>query len=309
MTAPTRVLLIFLDGVGLGENDPAINPFLAARLPTLDDLLDGQRPRLTLDPVETSGATLIPTDALLGVDGVPQSATGQATILTGTNAAQANGGHWGPLPTPAIRDVVERESIFRKLRDQGRRALFANAYPARYFHDVDRGKKMISVSPLAALAGGQRLRGYEDLRMGRALSSYLTNQGWREVLGYTDLPPITPYQAGCILGSLAQDHDFTLFEHYHTDVCGHHQDMAGAVAILEALDEFLAGVLHICQDNGTLVLITSDHGNVEDMRVRGHTTNPVPTILIGPGHSQLAASIRTLADITPTLLTILGNGR
>ena len=37
-----RVLFLFLDGIGLGENDPAINPFARAKMPNLNDLLDGR---------------------------------------------------------------------------------------------------------------------------------------------------------------------------------------------------------------------------------------------------------------------------
>ena len=61
----TRVLLIFLDGIGLGDDDPAINPFAAAHTPTLNELAGARWLRDT--PVTTTGARVHPTDRALGV--------------------------------------------------------------------------------------------------------------------------------------------------------------------------------------------------------------------------------------------------
>ena len=37
----TRIVVVFLDGVGLGEHDSAVNPLVAARLPVMAGLMDG----------------------------------------------------------------------------------------------------------------------------------------------------------------------------------------------------------------------------------------------------------------------------
>ena len=52
----------------------------------------------------------------------------------------------------------------------------------------------------------------------------------------------------------------------------------------------------------TLVVVASDHGNLEDLRTRSHTKNPVPTMLWGTGRAAVADGIHTLADIAPALL-------
>jgi hypothetical protein len=301
--APAHILLIFLDGVGLGQPDPNTNPFMRARMPNLLDLLAGHRLVLNGGPVETPAATLIPTDATLGIAGVPQSATGQTTMLTGVNAPRELGYHWGPHPNQALRDIIARASIFKTLSEDGKQAAFANAYPERYFKDVERGKRGLSPTGLAARAGGLRLRDHHDLRQGQALSAFLTNEGWRTHLGYTDMPDITARQAGQILASLARQHTFTLFEHYYPDVCGHHQDWHEAIRTLEALDAFLGGVLADFDDD-MLLILTSDHGNIEDLSVRGHTLNPVPTLLVGKGKRAIAGRISALTDITPAILTL-----
>ena len=71
-----RAILLFLDGVGLGPDDPAINPLAVNAYPVLRHLLDGRRPVAATGRLATSHADLIPTDAQLGVPGRPQSATG-----------------------------------------------------------------------------------------------------------------------------------------------------------------------------------------------------------------------------------------
>jgi bisphosphoglycerate-independent phosphoglycerate mutase (AlkP superfamily) len=57
--------------------------------------------------------------------------------------------------------------------------------------------------------------------------------------------------------------------------------------------------------NSTSVILTSDHGNIEDLSTRNHTLNNVPTIVWGRDSNRIAAGIRTLADITPAIVETL----
>jgi hypothetical protein len=95
-----RLLFLFLDGVGLGTDNPMINPFAGAAMPNLRSLLGGQPLVASAAPIESPRATLLPLDACLGVPGAPQSATGQATLLTGRNVPAELGYHYGPKPNP-----------------------------------------------------------------------------------------------------------------------------------------------------------------------------------------------------------------
>ncbi|MDP2974702.1 MAG: hypothetical protein Q8N45_00680 [Anaerolineales bacterium] len=72
-----------------------------------------------------------------------------------------------------------------------------------------------------------------------------------------------------------------MFEYWPSDYAGHGQDMNATVGLLTALDAVLGGLLEAWDDNGGLILITSDHGNMEDLSTRRHTANPVPCLLIG----------------------------
>ncbi|MBN2303511.1 MAG: peptidase, partial [Anaerolineae bacterium] len=120
MTDTPHILLIFLDGIGLGDDDPTVNPFAAALTPTLHALAGGNRWLRSTPRTDTGRALFIPTDPRLGMPGRPQSATGQATILTGRNIPAEIGEHYGPRPNPPIRAIINADNVFKTLVEQGR---------------------------------------------------------------------------------------------------------------------------------------------------------------------------------------------
>jgi 2,3-bisphosphoglycerate-independent phosphoglycerate mutase len=298
-----RVLIIFLDGVGLGPNDPESNPFAHARMPVIRELLGG-RP-LTLDNggAQTSQASLVPLDATLGVAGLPQSGTGQTTLLTGVNAARHIGTHLGPYPNGPLRELLAAGNIFQAVVADGGTAALANAYPDRYLSRVERGKGRTSAIGRAAREAGLLLRGYAELRRGLAVSGLLTHEHWQS-WGY-ELPDIVPHEAGRRLANLAMGHTLTLFEYFWTDVCGHRADHQESIATLERLDAFLGGVLATLNTENTVLAVVSDHGNIEDWRTRKHTLNPALALLVGAGHTEMAARMRSLVDFAPTVMEYL----
>jgi len=297
-----RVLLILFDGWGLGANDPTTNPFLTAPMPTLRALFDGTMPTRDQIPQATR-AVVVPTDATLGVAGMPQSATGQTTLLTGINAPRALGTHLGPYPNAALRDVLTRDNLLRRLTAAGRRVAFANAYPPIFFERLARNTARRSATSYAVQAAGVRYRDIDDLRAGRAVSAFVTNQPWRA--RGADVPVITARMAGHNLARLVAENDLTLFEYFLTDVAGHKGDAAFTARVLAEVDELLGGVLEATDLNESLIVMTSDHGNVEDITTRGHTRNPVPTILIGAERARLASHLTALTDLTPALVQLL----
>ncbi|MGH2524945.1 MAG: hypothetical protein ACRDH2_20750, partial [Anaerolineales bacterium] len=266
-----RILFLFLDGVGLGETDPETNPFVTAEIPNLIRLVNGQRPLAGTPRTEGERALFIPTDASLGVPGLPQSATGQATLLTGLNVPQIVGGHWGPKPNTAIAQIIRAESLFVKLKARGVGAGFLNAYPQRYFDAITSGRRSYSAIPLAVIAAAIPLRDTDDLRAGRALSADFTGEGWRTELKIPDAPVYSLREAGRKLSELAARQPFSFFEHWPTDYAGHRSDLAGARALLERFDVVLGGLLEAWDDEAGLIVITSDHGNLEDLTHKHHT--------------------------------------
>jgi 2,3-bisphosphoglycerate-independent phosphoglycerate mutase len=297
-TWPGPVLFLFLDGVGLGADDPATNPLAAADLPALTGLCAG-RPVLATALAAPAGP-LRPLDACLGVPGLPQSGTGQVALLTGRNAAAHMGAHHGPYPPLALRRWLAEASLWTALIEAGRSVAYANAFPDRYLDRVRRGTARMGAIARAASLAGIPLRGPEELASGQAVSAFLTNEAWRSHLGYLDLPRIDEPAAGANLARLARGHDVTMFEFYASDIAGHRAALPEACAILASFDRFLAGVLAEWPDDGVLVL-ASDHGNVEDLTTARHTRNPALGVWRGP-----PARLASLLDVAPAVLAAAG---
>lgn len=304
---PSRVLLVFLDGVGIGAADPGRNPFARAHLPVLRRLLGGRLPLADdLDAdgrIESAGAMLVAADATLGVDGVPQSGTGQTALLTGRNAAAEYGRHFGPWVPTGLRPLLAAENLLSRAVAAGARAAFANAYPLASIDADPRIFRRPAAPPLAAKAAGVLVRDLPELARGEAVASSITNERWRERLG-DELPDVEPAEAGRRLARIAAGAEVTLFAHYDTDYAGHRGGMEGAVAALERVDAFLGGVVEALPADALLV-VGSDHGNVEAVG-EGHTTNPVPVLLAGAGREDAAAGVRDIAGVVPAVARLLG---
>jgi bisphosphoglycerate-independent phosphoglycerate mutase (AlkP superfamily) len=212
-------------------------------------------------------------------------------------------------------------------------AAFLNAYPPRYFDAIASGRRIYSAIPLAVTSAGIPLKTANDLRAGKAIAADLTADGWHTHLSLTDIPRLSPQEAGKRLASLAEGSHFSFFEYWLSDYAGHSQDFRAAMSLLETIDQALGGLLENWDDHGGLILLTSDHGNLEDLSTRRHTSNPVPGLLIGAAElrerfialARASASRRSanvasthtgdknndeiqlnLTDIAPAILALLG---
>jgi 2,3-bisphosphoglycerate-independent phosphoglycerate mutase len=255
------------------------------------------------DGVRSSQASLVALDARLGVPGLPQSGTGQTTLLTGVNAPALLGRHDGPYPNPQLCNLLSNGSLFKQLRSAGRPGAFANAYTDRFLNRVRRGTQRLSANARAALLAGLKLRGPTELKDGRAVSGLFTNEYFRQQ-GY-DVPEVSSEHAGRQLARLSDDHALTYFEFWFTDVAGHRQNRELSLNILSQFDQFVVGVLSALDMSRSQLLLISDHGNFEDLRTPRHTLNPALSLLVGAGHEQIAARLHDLTHVTPTLLSAL----
>jgi hypothetical protein len=289
-----RLLFIFLDGIGLGENNPETNPFARAKMPYLNRLLEAA-------PFHGDRASLVGVDPAVGVSGLPQSATGQAILLTGKNIPAELGYHYGPKPNPEVAAYLNDGTLFSNFAKAGKKVALLNGYPPRYFHGIDSGKRLYSSIPLAVTNAGVPLFRHEDLFAGRALSADFTGEGWRTMLGFLDAPVMEAAQAGRKLGSLAKEYDFSLFEYWASDYAGHKQQMDEAIRLMESFDGVLGGLVDVW-DNG-LILVTSDHGNMEDLSTRKHTDANVPALIIGEkaAREEFTRDLKDLTDIAPAI--------
>lgn len=276
-----KILFLFLDGIGLGEDNAGINPFVGANMPYFESLLGGKKLTSSAAPFENEHLSLIAADPNLGVKGLPQSATGQAVLLTGVNIPAELGYHYGPKPNPEVARYLNGETIFSKTVKAGKKAALLNAYPPRYFDGIDSGKRLYSSVPLALTNAGIPLFTDKDYYAGNALSADFTGAGWHEFLGFPDAPLFEPEPAGKKLAELASQYDFSFFEYWASDYAGHKQDMPWAIRQLEIFDSVLKGLLEAWQPEEGLIVLTSDHGNMEDLSTRKHTAANVPLLLFG----------------------------
>ena len=298
------VLLLFVDGIGIGVDNARVNPFVRASMPTMRGI-SGGRPWLTgYGPWQGERGFMLPTDARLGMPGRPQSASGQAALITGRNAPQLIGEHYGPKPNAALRRLLRDDNLFQRLARSGRRAAQLEAYPPAFHAAIARGKRLPASLQYAALAAGLKLRDGEDLQRGAALPGDFTGAAWRAHFA-PDFAPLSPKAAGRRLAQLARAHDFSVFAYWWTDVAGHRGDIAAARAHLELLDAVLAGALAEWDAARDTLILASDHGNMEALDHRRHTENPVPTLVYGAGRGEFAAPL-SLTDIAPAVERVLG---
>ena len=297
VTNTPRLLFLFVDGVGLGAPGPE-NPFSVADMPFLEGLLGG-RLELGLNPVTRSALVFRSLDATLGTAGLPQSATGQTALLTGKNGADIMGRHYGPWPGPTLKRVLDKGTLFSEVLTAGLEAQLANVYPPGYFQALARKKLRANVPVYAARAAGLGLPSLTAYRQGRAVSVDLTGEHLRRYDEH--LNPLTPRESGQRLARLSGAAHFTFFDYWPSDDAGHRADFAEAAGLLERLDTFLAGVVDALE---TTLLLTSDHGNLEDKSVKTHTRAPVPLLALGPGAEHFA-ELGDILDVTPAVRRLL----
>ncbi len=291
----SKIIFFFLDGIGLGPGN-GHNPFWVAHMPYLRGVIGG--PLISGARVDAPNLLLKGIDACLGVEGIPQSATGQTALFTGVNASKVLGRHLTAYPNERLKKILFEHSILKRALEMGFKSTFANAYDLkRYLKLIDEGMISHSATTQSVIGANLPFRTVDDLRMGKAVYWDITNELLIE-RGITNLHLTSPETAGRRLAGLAETNDLVLFECFKPDILGHNRKLDDAMPFLGVLDRFLAGILSKKGENVTLV-ISSDHGNLEDLSVLTHTFNPVPLLVFGPGAPLFkeAESITDLAEI------------
>ncbi len=291
------ILLLFFDGIGIGSDDEDVNPF--ARFPAqyFSAFRDGDPPLLPFD------GRMTPVDPRMDMPGLPQSATGQTALLTGTNAAKVLGRHHPGFPTVSLRKVLAAESIFLKLQKMGKTGTFANAFTLEYF---ERSPRSISATTWSLRASDFPFRFIDpDLMQGMAVTHDLCNELCL-TLGY-DVPLCTPEQSAETLARIIATVDFCLFEYFLTDRIGHIQDFVQAKREIEKLERFLNRLLSVLNLGQDTVLLTSDHGNFEDLATPAHTRNFVPCLAWGKWQERLLSQVERIENVAGAILHCLSH--
>jgi len=298
------IWFVFVDGLGIGGRDES-NPLYVGDFPFFREMFS--RNTRYMDPI-------------MGVEGVPQSATGQTAIFTGYNAPKYLGVHKEGFPCSRLGGIIKKESLFRKIMEAGHSPTFANGYITDDLELLAR-QRFVSVTTLMTMTTEKKVRGLDMLAAGNAVFHDITNEtivngdvmsGRREKLlkrfGYeidealmSAISEITPEKAAENLLRLGKGHDFVLFEFFRTDAAGHLQDMEFALDILSTLERFLKALVRGVDLKRHTFILTSDHGNIEDLSFPGHTHNPVPFTVVGKGEKYVR-DVKYLYDITPWIM-------
>ncbi len=292
--------MIFIDGVGIGKPDKEYNPFFRLGFKTFSKLFN-TIPHLENPFLSTDSIILKPIDANLGVDGLPQSGTGQVSIFCGVNAAKIIGQHFGPFPHSKTIDILRDKNIFKEFLKRNKKVFFANAYPKIFFDYQKSGKTRLSATTLSCKLSGIRLNTGTDLRRARALTAEITNERWNKKLNYK-IPTISAKASARRLLRIASENNFTLYEFFLTDHLGHGRIKDEFEKIHNNLDEFLLELLTKFDNQKMNIVVCSDHGNYEDLSVKGHTRNPVLFITAGRQAKNIADSINDLTQIKSAII-------
>lgn len=295
------LIFIFIDGLGIGEPGE-FNP-LSNNTWRGFEAFSGSP--LVSDKFKSAAFAdhhVTRIDACLGVEGLPQSGTGQATLFSGENASKLLGRHHGPYPHTKIKPLLGKPSIFGKAAAMGYRCHFMNAYPDRFFEYAEKHNRW-SCTTKMCIENGIRLNREEDVREERAITAEIFQDIWQKRLGI-DLPDINEKDAAGRIDRAADLYDIILYEYYLTDKAGHAKDTTEAADALTRIDQLLNAVNNQMDFTRHCVLICSDHGNVEDLSTKTHTRNNVPLMVKGRGAGAFG-EVASLIDITPAMLTWL----
>jgi phosphopentomutase len=295
-----NVLMVFLDGVGIGKKDYQFNPFFKYGFKSFENIFD-YIPSLDNQRLSNGTHFLFPTDASLGVEGLPQSGTGQASLFCGFNAPKFVGKHYGPHPYSTTIPRLQRDNLLVYFRDKYKSSYFANAYPKAFFDYVNSGRSRLSVTTLTCQLAGIRLNRVSDVRAGNALTAELTNERWNQRLGYK-LKVIKPKTAARRLLRISEKYKFTLYEYYLSDHIGHLRLANEFEKIFSELDEFLFTLLAEVDSKKMTLIICSDHGNLEDLSVKTHTRNPALTITAGKSAKEIAENAKDITQIRQAII-------
>ncbi len=285
-----KVIFIFLDGVGIGEKDRKANPVYATQKQVIARLIDNAR---------------FQADASMGVEGLPQSATGQTAIFTGINAPKVLNRHLSGQPTISLKKVIYKSNIFSELVKKGYEVTSSNVYRDEYLENMlnvkDR-KHRPSVTSVMSMAAGIEFRTVDEFINENGVYHDITGETLKES-GY-EVDTVTPKRAAQNLYRLSRNYDFILYEHFLTDIQGHKADFDEAVDLIDRLDNFFEELMQQMDFEEDVLIMTSDHGNIEDVSVHTHTMNKVPVVVLGKKAENIKTEVHSLTDIMPFVLEL-----
>lgn len=287
-----NIILFFIDGVGIGANQPEYNPCCFSETGIFNS-----------NPLPMGGEKYH-LDANLGVEGLPQSATGQTSIYTGINAAQFIGRHLYGFPNQSLKKLIYEESLFVKLSRQGYKCKFLNAFRPVFFSSPQIFKDMrMSATTEMNRAAGLPFSTISDITSGKALYHDYTNQILRKL--HFDIPEFKAHDAAHIIRDESEHYDLLLYEYFETDRAGHERNLERAIFQIHKMENLIAELLNIIDQARTTVIVISDHGNIEDLRTKSHTRNPAYCGVWNKPQNLQNGKLYSITDMFSFIMSIL----
>ncbi len=295
------VFFVFIDGIGIGENDEH-NPLYTGEYSFFKKMTGGSRLTKYAGEITDNRHVFKHIDATLGVEGLPQSGTGQVALFAGINAPMHVGKHFGPFPHSSTKEMLSEFSLASRAVKMGLSFQFMNAYPPIFFR-MSSQRNRWSTTTLMCKQQSIPLHTEDDVRAELGITAEITQEIWKQRLGI-DLPPITEMEAADRMLKAGKTKDIVMYEYYLTDKAGHAMDINMAENVLNRINLFLMSIADGMQ-LGDLLLISSDHGNIEDLGVKTHTVNAVPLIAYGDG-ADAFYDATSIVDVIPRLMLRFG---
>ena len=288
---PDTIIFVFIDGIGFGKKDLIYNPFTKYGR----DFFSVLGGKTSFDPP----GVMIPVDAHMGLySSPPQSGTGQAALFTGHNTISLMHRHMAGFPPYSLRPYLKNDSIIKKFIQNNYKASVINTYTSKFMELMEkpRSERFMSASTLMQIGSGQRLLTMEDHLNGKSLFMDITNWFLRKELGY-NIPELNPVEAGRRLVNIARDYNIVVYEYFFSDKYGHEGLDHDVSFIVNHMESLLTGIWEEIDPENELVVISSDHGNFEDLSIPVHTHNKIPALLYGKGDNGASDHLREIYDI------------
>ncbi len=279
-----HIIMLFIDGVGIGEDNPEFNPCTNS-----DKGIFNSAPA-------PFGGFKFGLDANLDTAGLPQSATGQTAIYTGVNTADLLGRHLFGFPNKPLRDLLASQSLFVSLTQQGRSCNFLNAFRPVFFTAPQIFENMrMSATTEMNRAAGLPFHTLHDIKNKTALYHDYSNRVLKNL--FFDIPEFDENDAAKIILKSSKKYDLVLYEYFETDMAGHGKNLDQAVKQIKKLEDLIMALLRRISMDDTILIIISDHGNIEDLRTKSHTNNPAYCAIWNDGDEQSIAALKSITDM------------
>ena len=119
-----------------------------------------------------------------------------------------------------------------------------------------------------------------------------------------------PAVGDAVLNAMDENYDFVVVNFANGDMVGHTGNIEAATKAVEAVDHELGRILEKAKEQDYAVVVTSDHGNCEEMRdeagnvLTNHTVGKVWCFVVADGVTKVEAG--ALNNVAPTVLELMG---